>query len=726
MLVTIKSNKPGISYAVGKNPAAGMQVAVCREGQAASWYHDETYCMLFRDGINKNSFAKKEFNYLTQDGVLCPMAANVLISTANKSIMTSNSGDKAIYSVELAQVQIKRLKTVEHLMAHFGDEWTFVLDELSEFRCYRFELAPKTEQPLGKVLRFVCMLTMFLSSKEELNLSKLDDSFINRYMGYLDEFNAPYFVRYVFVRNLFDYPDQFERREHLINKDPEMVFHFGDTGRQRMEAIKKVLPCMDRILDLGCGEGKVLSNLVRYKQQIEEYHAVDIDENVLAEAQTAARKTRSEVDFHFHGNLDEFLTNQGAMNFTEILCTEVIEHMPLEEAEALIIKLLTEVNWTKAVFTTPNKSFNKNYLLGDDEFRHDDHDWEMTVEEFNEWFTSVMDKVPGAVSFEWFPIGDRVGEEPTSQGFVVRNQDLPKRAILTIGAPGSGKSLWASRFDDDHNWIEINRDIARFGRGKPKDWTQYEFCPKNEAIVTKKINASLKKAYRLGRNIICSDTNLNDFFRTKFVDELNAQGYLVEFRYFDVALKELIRRNENRQGGIPYESVLNYWHRMQMLTRPDLHGLKVLNKQNQYACYCVDLDGTLFDIQDRPGYEEHRCDEDKVNEHVASIVRGLLLGGNEVVFTSGRREMAREKSLKKIEEALGPDLAGPAYEWSLKMRANDDSRQDALVKIDMVRELISSDKYVVAAIDDRKQVVEECWSLLDIPVFNIGKPTERF
>jgi hypothetical protein len=62
--------------------------------------------------------------------------------------------------------------------------------------------------------------------------------------------------------------------------------------------------------------------------------------------------------------------------------TEVLEHMPKEDAMALL-RVIAKLPFRRCVFTTPNKTFNQFYGMGDEMSRHDDHDYEPTREEFH-------------------------------------------------------------------------------------------------------------------------------------------------------------------------------------------------------------------------------------------------------------------------------------------------------------------------------------------------------
>ena len=90
--------------------------------------------------------------------------------------------------------------------------------------------------------------------------------------------------------------------------------------------------------------------------------------------------------------------------------TEVLEHMTRDRAESLLVSLLKS-EARKIVVTVPNANFNKHYGL-EGSFRHDDHQFEPT---FEDW---CDDMVTLAAQYGWdvdnVPIGDVVDDQSVS------------------------------------------------------------------------------------------------------------------------------------------------------------------------------------------------------------------------------------------------------------------------------------------------------------------------
>lgn len=129
----------------------------------------------------------------------------------------------------------------------------------------------------------------------------------------------------------------------------------------------------------------------------------------------------------------------------------------------------------------------------------------------------------------------------------------------------------------------------------------------------------------------------------------------------------------------------------------------------------VDIDGTaaLRRERGRSPYDETRVD-DLPNEAVLRVVRALVaVTGCKVIFISARSEGCREAT-----EAWLDKHYGLRYE-KLLMRATGDTRRDWLVKYELFDEHIRYAYRVIAAFDDRNQVVR-MWRALGLTVFQVA------
>jgi hypothetical protein len=94
--------------------------------------------------------------------------------------------------------------------------------------------------------------------------------------------------------------------------------------------------------------------------------------------------------------------------------------MGIDSARSLLLDAL-KLNFDKMVITTPNVEFNKHYML-EGKFRHDDHKYEMSRIEFEEFMTTIMNEIDVdkvKFTYKYISIGDMVDDVSTTQGYLV-------------------------------------------------------------------------------------------------------------------------------------------------------------------------------------------------------------------------------------------------------------------------------------------------------------------
>jgi 3' terminal RNA ribose 2'-O-methyltransferase Hen1 len=182
-----------------------------------------------------------------------------------------------------------------------------------------------------------------------------------------------------------------------------------------------------RVLDLGCGEGKLLRRLVA-DRAFERVVGLDVSHRSLEiaadrldlEGLPPARRARIELLFGSLVYRDKRLSG-----FDAAALVEVIEHLDPPRLEAFTRVVFEHARPRSVVVTTPNAEYNVRFPnLPAGRFRHADHRFEWTRGEFERWARAVAERHGYAARF--LPVGDVDAEVgPPTQMAVFR---LPERA----------------------------------------------------------------------------------------------------------------------------------------------------------------------------------------------------------------------------------------------------------------------------------------------------------
>jgi 3' terminal RNA ribose 2'-O-methyltransferase Hen1 len=177
--------------------------------------------------------------------------------------------------------------------------------------------------------------------------------------------------------------------------------------RIKLVAEKLVESGAERVSDLGCGEGKLIRQLIKHKQ-FSEIVGVDVSYNELLKAKERLHfdemspKQKERINL-FQGSLT--YRDKRLEGFDAAAVVEVIEHLDLNRLKAFERVLFEFSKPRTVVLTTPNKEYNVMWeKLDAEDMRHDDHRFEWTRHEFAEWANRIGETYNYKV--EILPIGD--------------------------------------------------------------------------------------------------------------------------------------------------------------------------------------------------------------------------------------------------------------------------------------------------------------------------------
>ena len=161
-----------------------------------------------------------------------------------------------------------------------------------------------------------------------------------------------------------------------------------------------------RVLDLGCGEGRLLSELVK-DHAFTEIVGVDVSARSL---EIAARRLR--LERMNERQRERLRLMQGSLTYRDdrlagvdaAVLMEVIEHVEVSRLPALERAVFEFAHPAHVVVTTPNAEYNVRFEdLPAGHYRHRDHRFEWTRAEFAEWTGHVAGRF--GYTFRHLPIG---------------------------------------------------------------------------------------------------------------------------------------------------------------------------------------------------------------------------------------------------------------------------------------------------------------------------------
>jgi 3' terminal RNA ribose 2'-O-methyltransferase Hen1 len=194
---------------------------------------------------------------------------------------------------------------------------------------------------------------------------------------------------------------------------------------QRMERVVETLKGLgaSSVLDLGCGEGKLLRCLLKERAFIR-IVGVEVAPRVLAAAGDRLRLERmpdlqrKRIEL-VQGSL--VYRDERLKGFDAAAVVEVIEHIEAERLPAFEQVLFGHARPGAVVITTPNREYNALFEgMAEGALRHGDHRFEWSRDEFHHWAQSVAAAHGYEVRFEGIGLEDPALGPPTQMGIFIR------------------------------------------------------------------------------------------------------------------------------------------------------------------------------------------------------------------------------------------------------------------------------------------------------------------
>jgi 3' terminal RNA ribose 2'-O-methyltransferase Hen1 len=217
-----------------------------------------------------------------------------------------------------------------------------------------------------------------------------------------------------------DVPDP-DREESAHYQEEQQLEGPIRLWEQRIGAVLSALRAAGSksVVDLGCGEGRLLKALLE-DRQFERIAGMDVSWRSLETAQRRlrlnqmppAQRQRLEL---FHGSL--MYRDKRLAGYDAATLIEVIEHLDPPRLAALERVVFENAQPGTVIVTTPNAEYNVKFeSLPEGRFRHKDHRFEWTRAQFAEWARATAARFGYSVRF--LPVGpeDSAIGAPTQMG----------------------------------------------------------------------------------------------------------------------------------------------------------------------------------------------------------------------------------------------------------------------------------------------------------------------
>jgi 3' terminal RNA ribose 2'-O-methyltransferase Hen1 len=199
-----------------------------------------------------------------------------------------------------------------------------------------------------------------------------------------------------------------EDAEATQSDDDEQENHTEDRLGLHQQRLGKVVETLKEsgvqtVLDLGCGEGKLLRLLLQ-EQQFTQILGMDVSYRSLQIAQERLHldelpdRQRERIQLK-HGSL--MYRDESLAGYDAAAVVEVIEHLDADRLKAFEKVLFQYAQPKMIVITTPNREYNVMWPdLPAGQLRHPDHRFEWSRAEFEEWATNIAGEYGYSVRFE--------------------------------------------------------------------------------------------------------------------------------------------------------------------------------------------------------------------------------------------------------------------------------------------------------------------------------------
>lgn len=387
-----------------------------------------------------------------------PYVASSLLSVALGRLLNTAMAGRSKHRQELADTAIPLEATVTPLPARGSAE---LLALLFEPLGYKVEATPIPLDPahpewgaspyvalkisgnlrLAELLTHLFVLIPVLDNAKHYYVGEDEvEKLLRKGEGWLETHPARELIMRRYLRNFqslvrsaraqLDERVEAEEADEHASRDAaeEMIEKPIRLNDQRMERVIGVLRELGAasVLDLGCGEGRLLRELLKVPG-LRKITGIEVAPRVLAGA-----SDRLKLEYMPDIKRQRIELLQGSLVYRDdrlkgydaAAVVEVIEHMDAERLPAFEAALFGYARPGAVIVTTPNSEYNALFEgLQPGAMRHADHRFEWTRTEFRHWAETVAAAYGYGVRFDGIGNDDQVHGQPTQLALFTRSDD---------------------------------------------------------------------------------------------------------------------------------------------------------------------------------------------------------------------------------------------------------------------------------------------------------------
>lgn len=287
---------------------------------------------------------------------------------------------------------------------------------------------------------------------------------------------------------------------------------------------------------------------------------------------------------------------------------------------------------------------------------------------------------------------------------MIKNPQL----LILIGAPGSGKSVFAKHFIcTEENWIRLSRDDFRM-----MNFSNSLLAKNEEILISEVFDVAIETLLNKKCNVLLDATHCRAKYLSHYINKFNSLAD-ISFKLFECEIDELIARCEKRYAEtgryVPEEVIRQFVSELELLKstfdfspRPRRTSyIAEQQVQNLPKAIICDIDDALVLTGNGNPYNASISNKDSLNVAVATVLKLFAANGYNILLLSGREEIFRKPALQFLTKFAIP------YQH-LWMRKTRDYRKDTVIKREIFDCEISG-KYCIEFIFDSRDQVVEMW-----------------